>query len=156
MVIKPAPDTPFSAFALCELADRAGVPAGIRAAALPDAGVKLPDGFLGNLGRPARESACECERTAAPSLSQSLFTLNDSFLLGKIFDAKSRAGVLATADGDHAARIRRLFLVALSRPATSIEVEKAVKYVASESDAKTAYSNLMWALINTKEFQYNH
>ena len=64
--------------------------------------------------------------------------------------------MLATADGDHAARIRRLFLVALSRPATSIEVEKAVKYVASESDPKTAYSNLMWALINTKEFQYNH
>ena len=35
-------------------------------------------------------------------------------------------------------------------------LEKAVKYVASESDSKTAYSNLMWALINTKEFQYNH
>ena len=38
-----------------------GVPAGTRAAALPDAGVKLPDGFLTNLGRPARESSCECE-----------------------------------------------------------------------------------------------
>ena len=39
-----------------------GVPAGTRAAALPDVGVRLPDGFLGTLGRPARESACECER----------------------------------------------------------------------------------------------
>ena len=131
-----------------------GLPVGTRAMQLPDE--NYSNQFLKLFGRPPRESACECERTAAPSLSQSLFTLNDSFLLGKIFDAKSRAGVLATADGDHAARIRRLFLVALSRPATSIEVEKAVKYVVSESDAKTAYSNLMWALINTKEFQYNH
>ena len=39
-----------------------GVTAGTRAAQLPDSGVKLADGFLGNLGRPARESACECER----------------------------------------------------------------------------------------------
>ena len=45
-----------------------GVPAGTRAAALPDAGVKLPDGFLTNLGRPARESSCECERTSGLQL----------------------------------------------------------------------------------------
>ena len=131
-----------------------GLPVGTRAMQLPDE--NYSNQFLKLFGRPPRESACECERTAAPSLSQSLFSLNDSFLLGKIFDAKSTATALATADGDHAERIRRLFLVALSRPATSIEVEKAVKYVASESDSKTAYSNLMWALINTKEFQYNH
>ena len=61
-----------------------------------------------------------------------------------------------SSTGEHAVRVRRLFLLALSRPATSIEVEKAVKYIGSESDAKTAYRNLMWALINTKEFQYNH
>ena len=40
-----------------------GVAEGTRAAQLPDVGVKLADGFLGNLGRPARESACECERS---------------------------------------------------------------------------------------------
>ncbi len=41
-----------------------GQPKGTRAAALTDAGVKLKDGFLQNLGRPARESACECERSS--------------------------------------------------------------------------------------------
>ena len=39
-----------------------GVPEGTRAAAIPDSGIKLTDGFLANLGRPPRESACECER----------------------------------------------------------------------------------------------
>ncbi|HEX5471424.1 MAG TPA: DUF1549 domain-containing protein, partial [Lacipirellulaceae bacterium] len=42
----------------------AGVAPGTRAAALPDVGVELPDGFLSSLGRPARESACECERSS--------------------------------------------------------------------------------------------
>ena len=40
-----------------------GVKPGTRAAELADAQVKLPDGFLGNFGRPARESTCECERS---------------------------------------------------------------------------------------------
>ena len=131
-----------------------GLPNGTRAMQLPDEGYS--NQFLKLFGRPPRESACECERAADPSLSQLLFALNDGFLLGKIFDSKSSAAKLASADGDHASRVRRLFLRALSRPATTAEVEKAVKYIDSETDAKTAYSNLMWALINTKEFQYNH
>ena len=131
-----------------------GLPSGTRAMQLPDEGYS--NQFLKLFGRPPRESACECERATGPSLSQSLFSLNDGFLLGKIFDPKSSAAKLASAEGDHAVRVRRLFLLALSRPATSVEVEKAVKYIGSESDAKIAYSNLMWALINTKEFQYNH
>jgi len=131
-----------------------GLPNGTRAMQLPDE--DYSNQFLKLFGRPPRESACECERAASPSLSQSLFTLNDSFLLGKIFDPKSSAAKLAVVEGDHATRVRRLFLVALSRPATTVEIEKAVKYIGSETDAKTAYSNLMWELINTKEFQYNH
>ena len=131
-----------------------GLPSGTRAMQLPDE--DYSNRFLKLFGRPPRESACECERTAAPSLSQSLFSLNDAFLLGKIFDSKSTATSLSSAEGDHVSRVGRLFLLALSRPATSEELKKAIKYIGTESDAKTAYANLMWALINTKEFQYNH
>ncbi len=45
------------------VSDIPGVAPGTRAAALPDVAVQLPDGFLNNLGRPVRESACECERS---------------------------------------------------------------------------------------------
>ena len=45
-----------------------GVAAGTRAAALPDSGVELPSGFLTTFGRPARESACECERSSGLQL----------------------------------------------------------------------------------------
>ncbi|SVC82474.1 uncharacterized protein METZ01_LOCUS335328, partial [marine metagenome] len=47
MVIKPAPDTPFSAFALCELAERAGVPAGILSTITGDA-IGIGSEFTGN------------------------------------------------------------------------------------------------------------
>ncbi|MDA9924114.1 DUF1549 domain-containing protein, partial [Verrucomicrobiales bacterium] len=40
-----------------------GAGAGTRASQLPDAKLDLKSGFLANLGRPARESACECERS---------------------------------------------------------------------------------------------
>ena len=47
MVIKPAPDTPFSAFALCELAERAGIPPGILSTLTGDA-VGIGGEFTGN------------------------------------------------------------------------------------------------------------
>ena len=131
-----------------------GLPSGTRAMQLPDE--NYSNKFLKLFGRPPRESACECERTSDPSLSQSLFAFNDTFLLGKVFDGKSLAAKLAKGSGDHESRVRRLFLAVMSRPASSVEVEKAVKYIGSEADPKVAYSNLLWALINTKEFQYNH
>ncbi len=49
-----------------------GVPRGTRAVQLPDVGVKLADGFLANLGRPVRESACECERSSELQLGSIL------------------------------------------------------------------------------------
>ena len=131
-----------------------GLPTGTRAVQLPDEGYS--NTFLKLFGRPPRESACECERSSSPSLSQSLFVLNDAFLLGKVFHAEGRAARIARAPGDHSQRVRRLFLLTLSRPATEQEVEKAIKYISSEADAKTAYGNLLWVLINTKEFLYNH
>ena len=48
-----------------------GMPKGSRAASVTDSGIKLADGFLQNLGRPARESACECERTDGLQLARS-------------------------------------------------------------------------------------
>jgi len=44
----------------------------------------------------------------------------------------------------------------LSRSPTSTEIENAIKYLESETDMKTAYGNLIWTLINTKEFIFVH
>ena len=123
--------------------------------------VQLPDedysnSFLRLFGRPKRESACECERTAEPSLSQSLFVLNDSFLLGKANSSKGYAARLAADPRDHDGKVKELFLTVFAREPEADELRDARAYIDSEQNVKQAYGNLLWALISTKEFMYIH
>lgn len=131
-----------------------GLPAGTRAIQLPDE--DYSNKFLTLFGRPKRESACECERTAEPSLSQSLFLLNDSFLLGKATSSNGYAATLAGDEREHREKLRDLFLTVLCRNPGEQEFNDALAYIASEKDARTAYGNLLWALMSTKEFMYVH
>jgi len=131
-----------------------GLPAGTRALQLPDEGYSNP--FLVLFGRPPRESACECERAAEPSLSQALLVWNDSFILGKITSADSVATEFAADKRDSQDQVTALFRRVFGRAATDAELADAVEYLQSETDQKKAWGNLLWALINTKEFQFIH
>lgn len=110
--------------------------------------------FLHVFGRPPRESACECERVAEPSLSQSLFLLNDPELLSKLGNKGAVAAKLAKDQRPPEEKVRELFLTALSRPPTPEEMTKALDHIRSEKDAASAYSDLLWVLVNMKEFLY--
>lgn len=131
-----------------------GLPAETRAMQLPDE--DYSNEFLKLFGRPKRESACECERTAEPSLSQSLFVMNNSFIIGKAISSKGYAAALAKDEREDNAKLRELFLSAISREPTSQDLADANAYLASEKDKRKAYGNLLWALMNTKEFMYIH
>ncbi|MDP7017317.1 MAG: DUF1549 and DUF1553 domain-containing protein [Pirellulaceae bacterium] len=130
-----------------------GLPKGTRAVQLPDEGYS--NDFLRLFGRPTRESACECERTAEPSLSQSLFVMNSSFIDGKLTGGGGFAAQYVK-QSDHRTNLDSLFRRVFSRPPTAEESGNALKYLRSEADAKKAYANLYWALLNTKEFYYIH
>jgi len=131
-----------------------GLPAETRAMQLPDE--DYSNEFLRLFGRPKRESACECERTAEPSLSQSLFVMNNKFVLGKATSSKGYAAALAADGRDDNAKLRELFLSAFSREPTDQELKDAAAYLSTEKDQRKAYGNLLWALTNTKEFMYIH
>lgn len=133
----------------------AGLPAGTRAVQLPDE--NYGNEFLKLFGRPPRESACECERAAKPSLSQSLFLMNDSFIGGKLLGSTSLPETFVRRDKrPEAEKIEELFLAAFARPPHADELEHALRYVRSERSRLTAYRNLLWAIVNTKEFMYVH
>lgn len=129
-----------------------GLPAGTVAVQLPDEG--FSNAFLTLFGRPPRESACECEREARPNLSQSLFLMNDGFVQGKIHSNSGMATILSKDARPHAERVHDLFLTVLCRPPTADEQVRAVDYLESESTAEAGYRNLLWALMNTKEFLF--
>ena len=158
-----------------------GQPAGVRAISLPDDKANSQSYFLTVFGRPEMASACECERTTDANLAQSLHLINSDTIHKKLSDAAGRAALLA-ADKEKAdeARISELYLQALSRkpdpseialakahldkkraqlkaePAPVKEGEKAPAPPTPESLEREAFEDLVWALLNTKEFLFNH
>jgi WD40 repeat protein/mono/diheme cytochrome c family protein len=106
-----------------------GAPPGARAAELPDSGVDLPSGFLAALGRPPRESACECERTTGLQLGPVMTLINGPTIADAINDPANEIAKLVAAEPDDAKVINMLFLRILNRPATPTEVEKCLKAV---------------------------
>ncbi|QDT09851.1 DUF1549 domain-containing protein [Stieleria marina] len=99
-----------------------GVPRGTRAAALSDSGVRLPDGFLQNLGRPARESACECERNSDLQLGPVMALISGPTIGTAISDPKNELEKLVRDLPDDAVLAEEIFLRALGRPPTPQEL----------------------------------
>src|SRR5205823_11169128 len=77
-----------------------GVPPGTRAAALPDSGVDLPSGFLDTFGRPARESACECERTSGVQLGPVMALISGPVIAEAISDPDNEIAKLVGHEAD--------------------------------------------------------
>jgi hypothetical protein len=133
-----------------------GVPLGTRAVQLPDSGFNSY--FLTVFGRPEASSACECERSSEANLAQSLHLLNSSEIQGKLTSTSGNAHRLADhTSRSHEARIRELYLLAFSREPTTEELSIAQAHIhKNEKEPKRAYEDVVWALINTKEFLFNH
>ncbi len=98
------------------------MPAGTRAAALPDSGVELPSGFLATFGRPARESACECERSSGMQLGPIMALVSGPTLADALADPSNELTRLVSAQGDDSRLIDELFVRIFNRPPTAAEV----------------------------------
>ena len=130
-----------------------GVPATTRAVQLPDNA--FDSYFLTVFGRPNAASACECERSSDVNLAQCLHLLNSEEVQKKVGGA--RAKQMAEDGRDLQERIRDLYLVAFSREPTEDEQTVAVKYIRDRKDqSQKAFEDVLWALMNTKEFIFNH
>ena len=103
-----------------------GVPAGTRACALPDVGVNLPDGFLSNLGRPARESVCECERSSGLQLGPVMALISGPTVEAAISNPANELTKLVANEKDDTKLINTIFMRVLNRPASSKEIETSV------------------------------
>ncbi|WP_202908912.1 DUF1549 domain-containing protein [Roseimaritima ulvae] len=147
----------------------ANLPIGTRAVALPDNSYNRSSPFLKVFGRPENESVCECERVQSASLAQSLHLLNAADIKSKLASAGGRADRLAkAADLPLEQHIDELYQVAFSRSPTSEERATATEYLSQPRlnaagkpiDATQAkrenLQDLLWALMNTKEFLFNH
>jgi hypothetical protein len=132
----------------------AGLPAGTRAIELPDESVAST--FLDTFGRPKRDSACECERVTDASLGQSLLLLNSAEIQGKLAAGEGRAAALAKDPRPDAEKVAELFWDAFARAPSSSETAAALDHLAKAPEKrKEAYEDILWALVNAKEFQFD-
>ena len=135
-----------------------GMPVGTRSMQLPDPGAAQNVYFLKVFGQPQGDTACECERSQEANLAQSLHLLNSSEVQGKIADANGRSGKFANdKDRPADAKIKELYRWVYSREPDAEEMKIALAHIEKHKDApKLAYEDIIWALINSKEFLFNH
>jgi hypothetical protein len=149
----------------------AGQPGGIRAVQLPDDRFTSDSYFLSVFGRPDMNTACECERTADVNLAQALHLVNSKNIRNKLASNDARAALLLrneTLNDDD--RLTELYLRAFSRPPTPEELATSRAFLQKkhslagnaepkptpEQVNRSAFEDIIWALLNTKEFLFNH
>jgi hypothetical protein len=114
------------------------------------------DGFLDLFGRPPRESSCECERRSDLSLPQALNLVNGKVISDAVADSNGRvARAILSGRGDREI-LTELYLASLSRPPSAAELESGLKYLQSGSGRAARAQDLLWGLVNSKAFLYNH
>lgn len=145
----------------------ADLPAGTRAVALPDNSYNKSSAFLRVFGRPDGSSVCECERVQTASLSQSLHLMNGSDIKAKLRTSKGRADALSKDKRSNKEKVMEVYLAAFSREPRESELKIALDYLEEQVSDKDGnlvkgpsdrekFEDLLWALMNTKEFLFNH
>jgi Protein of unknown function (DUF1553)/Protein of unknown function (DUF1549) len=144
--------------AICDVTDVPerfnGLPVGTRAVELPD---PQPDNyFLKIFGQPQREMACQCERSTDSNLSQALQMINGPVVHNKLRDDSGRIPQMIKAGKKDADIIGSLYLVALSRQPAAEELAASKAHIARSADRRQALEDIGWAILNCKEFLFQH
>lgn len=128
------------------------LPLGTRAIELPDA--EYPDYFLNTFAKPRRASVCQCERSPDANLAQALHTINGEPLTAKIASKEGRIAKLVAAKKTHDDIVRELYLAALCRLPSPDELAASNEILKESKTAEECYHDLLWALINSKQFLF--
>jgi len=127
----------------------------------PRRAIMLPDESFGSyflevFGRPQRNSACECERVSDANLAQALHLLNSDEVQGKLTREGGRADQLAKDPRPNADKVEEVVMWALGRKPTPAEAAAAADQIRRAGNNKrSAYEDIVWTLLNTKEFVFN-
>lgn len=132
----------------------AGYPVGLHASQLPDSSVGSY--FLELFGKPARNITCECERSDDPNLGQVLHLMNNTGLNAKVADKNGRVAKLIAAKITDDKLVEELYLASFSRYPLPDEQKRAVKILSTAKNRQQTAEDLLWTLVNSKEFIFNH
>jgi hypothetical protein len=129
-----------------------GLPPGTRAIELPDG--EYPDHFLMTFGKPRRVSVCECERMPDENLGQALHTLNGDIIATKLASKTGRVTSLLATPKTDAEIVQELYMVTLSREPGEAELKASLEFLPEAASRQEFFEDLLWTLINSKQFLF--
>lgn len=130
-----------------------GYPLGVRAIQVPD---PVTDSyFLTLFGRSERTTACACERSGDVTLPQLLHLQNSDGMYGKLKAPAGRLTKFLADQPDNNLVVEQLYLATLCRLPTA-EERDAIAPLVTNVDRDEAMLDLFWALLNSKEFAFQH
>jgi hypothetical protein len=131
-----------------------GAPAGTPATQLPEP--QANHEFLKAFGQPERTIACECERGSDSSLTQALQMINGATVHNKLRDEQGRLSKQLASEKSDEEIITEIYLLALCRPPDESERKAALAHITGSEDRRLALEDVYWAVLNSKEFLFQH
>ena len=138
-----------------------GYPSGTRAGSLPAmlqggggrrGSATMSERFLKVFGKPERLLTCECERSDEPGVIQVFQMINGEQVNRMLRAENNRIGQALKKGVADAELLEELFLAAISRYPNDIEKSKLLATVSSATDKRSAWEDIAWGLVNSKEF----
>jgi len=130
-----------------------GLPVGARAVQIADGSISTY--FLTTFGRATRETVCACEVRLEPNLSQSLHLLNGD-ATGPRINQGNLIGRRIAEKKPMPEIIEELYVRRLTRKPTATERDRLLQLIAAEGNAQRALEDTFWAILNSREFMFNH
>jgi hypothetical protein len=130
-----------------------GLPLGARAVQIANGNTSTY--FLTTFGRASRETVCSCEVKMEPNLSQALHmlngdTANDKIRQGKLVESRLKEGKKPEEI------VEELYILCMCRKPNENERASLAAVLAEEKDSQAALEDVFWALLNSREFLFNH
>lgn len=109
-------------------------------------------------GRPIRNTdvQCDCERDTNATIVQTLYLANHPRVREKIYSEGGRVAQILGDASDDATRIEEIYLAAVSRLPSDTERQTCLSYVQERNSSLRSFQDIMWSLLNTREFILNH
>ena len=137
---------------------KANAPRGTRAINLAPTRLRNngPEYVFSIFGRPLRTQTCDCERSPETGLAQAMYLLNDTDVNRKIASPKGRLAKLLKNLKDDAELIEELYLSTLSRLPSEDETQRSLEFVAAAESRTAGGQDVLWSLLNLREFVFVH